>query len=107
MGSIPTSVIVENKTHLLRGKMWVQVPPRPRCLVVLSNKCLKEVTQLRHGYPQTCTIGQGVKTLPFHGSNTGSNPVWCITSNGKGDSQPPDGVLRLEVALVVLPLVQG
>ena len=24
------------------------------------------------------TVGQGVKTLPFHGSSTGSNPVRCI-----------------------------
>ena len=23
-------------------------------------------------------VGQGVKTLPFHGSSTGSNPVRCI-----------------------------
>lgn len=24
------------------------------------------------------TVGRGVKTLPFHGSSTGSNPVRCI-----------------------------
>lgn len=79
----------------------VQVHLRPRCLVVSSNKCLKEVTQLRYGYPQTCTVGQGVKTLPFHGSSRGSSPLRCIVGNDKGDSQPLNGVQHLEVALVV------
>ena len=41
------------------------------------------------------------KTLPFHGSNRGSIPLWCIVGNDKGDSQPLNGVQHLEVALVV------
>lgn len=40
-------VIVETSTRFLRAEVVVQVRPRPRCLVVSSNKCLKEVTQLR------------------------------------------------------------
>lgn len=42
-----------------------------------------------------------VKTLPFHGSSMGSNPIRCIVGNDKGDSQPLNGVQHLEVALLV------
>ena len=47
------------------------------------------------------------KTLPFHGSNMGSNPVRCIVGNDRATARPPNGVLRSEVALMVLPLAQG
>lgn len=47
------------------------------------------------------------KTLPFHGSNMGSIPVRCIVGNDRATASPLNGVLRLEVALMVLPLAQG
>lgn len=47
------------------------------------------------------------KTLPFHGSNMGSIPIRCIVGNDRATASPPDEVLRLEVALMVLPLAQG
>ncbi|GAC40908.1 hypothetical protein PPOP_0243 [Paenibacillus popilliae ATCC 14706] len=34
-----------------------------------------ESRQLRHDYVMLGPVGQAVKTPPFHGGNTGSNPV--------------------------------
>ena len=48
-----------------------------------------------------------VKTLPFHGSNMGSIPIRCIALWQRATASPLNGVLRLEVALLVLPLAQG
>ena len=48
-----------------------------------------------------------VKTLPFHGSNRSSILLRCIALRQRATASPLNGVLRLEVALMVLPLVQG
>lgn len=47
------------------------------------------------------------KTLPFHGSNRSSILLRCIVGNDRATASPPNGVLRSEVALMVLPLAQG
>ena len=47
------------------------------------------------------------KTLPFHGSNMGSIPIRCIALRQRATASPLNGVLRLEVALVLPPEVQG
>lgn len=39
-----------------------------------SRICLRKSRDLSF----SCIVGQGVKTLSFHGSSTGSNPVRCI-----------------------------
>lgn len=57
--------------------------------------------------PLLSTVGQVAKTLPFHGGNTGSIPIRCIVDNDRATASPPNGVLRSEVALMVLPLAQG
>lgn len=48
-----------------------------------------------------------VKTLPFHGSNMGSTPIRCIALWQRATASPLNGVLRLEVALLLPPEVQG
>lgn len=47
-----------------------------------------------------------VKTSPFHGGNMGSIPIRCIVGNDRATASPPNGVLRLEVALLLPPDVQ-
>ena len=44
------------------------------------------------------------KTVQVRSSRIGFLQLSFVSA---GDSQPPDGVLRLEVALVISPLVQG
>ena len=47
-----------------------------------------------------------VRTQAFHACNKGSIPLRCIVGNDRATASPLNGVLRLEVALLVLPLAQ-
>jgi hypothetical protein len=50
---------------------------------------------LRHTYLIYWPLGQAVKTPPFHGGNTGSNPVgvtiWRISSAGRASALQAEG----------------
>lgn len=57
--------------------------------------------------PLLSTVGQVAKTLPFHSSNRSLILLRCIALRQRATASPPNGVLRSEVALMVLPLAQG
>lgn len=57
--------------------------------------------------PLLSTVGQVAKTLPFHGSNRSSILLRCIALRQRATAIPLNGVLRLEVALLLPPEVQG
>lgn len=57
--------------------------------------------------PLLSTVGRVAKTLPFHGSNRSSILLRCIALRQRATASPLNGVLRLEVALLLPPKVQG